>query len=115
MSRSIPTRPLVLCYGKYTNLLESRRLLLEGMGCEVDIAARQTDFQRCFDKQPKYALIILCHTIATEERFSIESRCRAQGSNTGVYSPEALMDPEELTLRVSELLDRRAVRGTVAR
>jgi len=113
MSTSIPTRPLVLCYGKHTNLLESRRMLLQAIGCFVDISDRSMELSRWLNKQPEYALIIVCHTIAAEERLSIESLCRAQGSNTVVYSLEGTMDPKEFTLRVSELLDQVGCRRTV--
>jgi len=106
MSRSISTPPQILCYGKYLNLLESRRMLLEAIGYDVDISDRSTDLRRCLDIDPEYALIIVCHTISAKERLSIESQCRVQEGNTVVYSLEGSIDPEELTLRIDELLDR---------
>lgn len=106
MSRSILTRAKILCYGKYTNLLESRRMLLEAIGCDVDISDRRTDLRRCLETGPEYALIIVCHTISAEEQFLIESQWRAQGTNTVVYSLQGSMDPEEFTLLISDLLDR---------
>ncbi len=44
MSESRPTRPRILCYGMYLNLLESR-LLLNAIGCDVDISDQSADVE----------------------------------------------------------------------
>lgn len=106
MSEPIPARRRILCYGKYINLLASRRMLLEAIGCEVEVTDRGTDLRRSLDTGEEYALIIVCHTISAEERFSIESQSLAQGSNTVVYALEGTMEPQAFTLWISELLDR---------
>lgn len=89
----------------YLNLLESR-LLLNAIGCDVDISDQSADVENWLDARPNCALIIVCHTVLAEERRSIESRCRTQRINTMIYSLENAMEPEEFRSRVSELLNR---------
>ncbi len=104
MFRSLPVRPRVLCYGNYRNLLLSRRMLLQAIGCNVDIADSSAEVRKCLDSQPEYTLAVLCHTLTARERTTIGTTLRAQHPNTAIYALEGTVEPQEFMLHASELV-----------
>jgi len=99
--------PQVLCYGTYKNLLESRRMLLKALGCDVRISNSTSELRTWLGDRQEYALIVLCHTASPEECLWIKTLLRIQGRTTIIYRLEATADPEEFTLRVREFLTMR--------
>ncbi len=92
----------ILIYGWDPALLETRRLLLASAGFEASaVSSIQELRQRLRWAEPPYQLIILCHTVPTEER--IESRKLAEKMGIGLYQLDFLETPPRFIGTVSEM------------
>jgi hypothetical protein len=102
MLSSQPDSRRILTYGRDETLLHTRRLLLEQAGYMVDTASTPGSFQsHLAGAKSPYSLLILCHTIATQEQHEISS---GLSSETAVYLLKAPASPAVFLKQVANLV-----------
>jgi DNA-binding NtrC family response regulator len=79
----MPCSVCVLLFGNDLRLLESRRLVLESAGCTVYTAMRLLAVNQILTERP-IDLLILCHSLTTEECERAKSVVEAQSPKVKV-------------------------------
>jgi hypothetical protein len=105
----------ILAYGKDPILLQTRRMILEEAGFQVDTAVSVEKFSQYVDEaNPPYGLFVLCHTISAPEQQAIGAR--AAQAHTPVYQLSVPVAPPDFLEKVCRLLPinvtRRKLRET---
>jgi hypothetical protein len=92
----------ILIYGRDPALLETRRMLLASAGFEASTVSSIQQLRQSLRRaEPPYELIILCHTVPTDER--IETRKLAEKTGIGLYQLEFLETPPRFISTVLEM------------